>query len=320
VTKASMIDRAAADAAFALIEGVVSAPVQGRFGTVLVQVLKIEPEQVRSLEQVTGELKQELALARAKAEVFDVYNKIEDARAEGKPLAETAANLKLEARTIEAVDRSGRDPAGAPVNLPDAQRLLPMAFTTDVGVERDPLQFQDGYIWFDVVGITPSRERPLEEVKEQVETRWREQEIATRLNAKTTEIVDKLKGGATLADVATADHFKLEILTGLKRGNGSGPLSAAAVDAVFRTAKDAVGAADAREPGEQVVFRVTDIVVPPLDMASDEVKRTVDSLNRSLSEDQLSEYSARLESEVGVTINQNALNQVISGGAVDTAN
>ena len=176
-------------------------------------------------------------LARAKAEVFDVYDKIEDARAEGKTLAEAAANLKLEARTIEAIDRSGRDPAGAPVKLPDAQRLLPMAFTTDVGVERDPLQFQDGYIWFDVVGITPSRERPLDEVKEQVELRWRDQEIATRLNAKATEIVDKLKGGATLADVATADHLKLETLTGLKRGDASGPLSAAAVDAVFRTAQ-----------------------------------------------------------------------------------
>jgi peptidyl-prolyl cis-trans isomerase D len=320
VTKAAMIDRTAADAAFALKEGEVSAPVQGRFGTVLVQVLQIEPEQVRSLEQVAGELKQELAIARAKTEVFDVYNKIEDARAEGKPLAETAATLKLEARTIEAVDRSGRDPAGLPVNLPDAQRLLPLAFTTDVGVERDPLQFQDGYIWFDVVGITPSRERPLDEVKEQVETRWRDQEIATRLNTKATEIVDKLKAGGTLADIATADHLKLETLTGLKRGDASGALSAGAVDAVFRTAKDAVGMAEAREPGEQVVFRVTDIVVPPLDMASEEVKRTVDTLNRGLSEDLLSEYIARLESEVGVTINQSALNQVVSGGAGDSAN
>ena len=320
VTKAAMIDRTAADAAFALKEGEVSAPVQGRFGTVLVQVLKIEPEQIRSLEQVAGELKQELATARAKTEVFDVYNKIEDARAEGKLLAETAATLKLEARTIEAVDRSGRDPAGMPVNLPDAQRLLPLAFTTDVGVERDPLQFQDGYIWFDVVGITPSRERPLDEVKEQVETRWRDQEIATRLNARATEIVDKLKTGGTLANVATADHLKLEALSGLKRGDASGALSTAAVDAVFRTAKDAVGTAEAREPGEQVVFRVTEIVVPPLDMASEEVKRTVDTLNRGLSEDLLSEYIARLESEVGVTINQSALNQVVSGGAGDSAN
>src|SRR6516165_631497 len=212
VPKSAVIDRAAADAAFALKEGEVSAPVQGRFGTILVQVLKIEPEQVRSLEQVAGELKQELAAARAKSEIFDLYNKIEDARAEGKSLAEAAANLKLEARTVEAVDRSGRDAAGTPVKIPDAERLVPAAFNTDVGVERDPLQFQDGYIWYDVTGVSPSRERSLDEVKDLVETRWREQEIATRLDTKATEMLDKLKAGATLAEVAAANHLKVETL------------------------------------------------------------------------------------------------------------
>ena len=319
VAKSAVIDRAVADAAFALKEGEVSAPVQGRFGTVLVQVLKIEPEQVRSLEQVAPELKQELAAARAKSEIFDVYNKIEDARAEGKPLAEAAAALKLEARTVE-VDRSGRDPAGTQVNIPDAQRLLAGAFSTDVGVERDPLQVQDGYVWYDVVGITPSRERSLEEVKGQVEARWREQEIATRLDAKATEILDKLKAGSRLADIAAQDRLKVETLSGLKRGEPSGPLSAAAVDAVFRTAKDAVGKAEATESAEQVVFRVTDIVVPSLDAASDDAKRTVETLNRGLSEALLAEYITRLESEIGVTINQSALNQVIGGASGDGAN
>jgi hypothetical protein len=278
-----MIDRAVADAAFALKEGEVSAPVQGRFGTVLVQVLKIEPEQVRPFEQVAGELKQELAAARAKSEIFDVYNKIEDARAEGKPLAEAAATLKLEARTVE-VDRSGRDPAGTPVKLPDAQRLLAAAFTTDIGVERDPLQFEDGYIWYDVAGISPSRERSLDEVKDQVEARWREQEIAARLDAKATSILDKLKAGTTLSDVAAAEHLKVETLSGLKRGQASGPLSAAGVDTVFRTAKDADGKAEGAQPPAEVVFRVTDIVVPPLDMASEDAKRMVETLNRGLSD------------------------------------
>jgi peptidyl-prolyl cis-trans isomerase D len=319
VAKSAVIDRAVADSAFALKEGEVSAPVQGRFGTVLVQVLKIEPEQVRSFEQVAGELKQELATARAKSEIFDVYNKVEDARAEGKPLAETAANLKLEARTVE-VDRSGRDPAGAPVNIPDAQRLLASAFTTDVGVERDPLQVQDGYVWFDVVGITPSRERPLEEVKDQVEARWREQEIASRLDAKATGTLDRLKAGTTLADIAAQDRLKVETLTGLKRGEPSGPLSASAVAVVFRTAKDAAGKAEASEPGEQVVFRVTDIVVPSVDMASEDAKRTMETLNRGLSEALLAEYIAKLESDIGVTINQSALNQVIGGGTGDGLN
>jgi peptidyl-prolyl cis-trans isomerase D len=314
-----MIDRAVADAAFALKEGEVSAPVQGRFGTVLVQVLKIEPEQIRPFEQVAGELKQELAAARAKSEIFDVYNKIEDARAEGKPLAEAAANLKLEARTVE-VDRSGRDPAGTPVKLPDAQRLLAAAFTTDIGVERDPLQFEDGYIWYDVVGTSPSRERSLDEVKDQVEARWREQEIATRLEAKATSILDKLKAGATLSNVAAAEHLKVETLSGLKRGQASAPLSAAGVDAVFRAAKDAHGKAEGAQPPAEVVFRVTEIVVPPLDMASEDAKRTVETLNRGLSEAILAEYIARLESDIGLTINQSALNQVVSGGAGDGAN
>ncbi len=319
VPKAAIIDRAVGDAAFSLKEGEVSAPVQGRFGTVLVQVLKIEPEQGRPLDQVAGELKQELATARAKNEIFDIYNKIEDARAEGKPLAEAAANLKLEARTVE-IDRSGRDPAGASVKLPDAQRLLATAFTTDVGVERDPLQFEDGYIWYDVAGISPSRERSLDEAKDQVEARWREQEIATRLDAKATGMLDKLKAGETLAQVAAADHVKVESLGGLKRGEASGPLSAAGVDAVFRTAKDAAGKADGTQPGEQIVFRLTDIVVPSLDTASEEAKRAVQTLNRGLSEDILAEYIAWLERDIGFTINQSALNQVVSGGAGDGTN
>jgi peptidyl-prolyl cis-trans isomerase D len=315
VAKNAMIDRAVADAAFALKEGEVSAPVQGRFGTVLVQVVKIEPEQVRSFEEVAPELKQELATARAKSETLDIYNKIEDARAEGKTLAEAAEMLKLPVRTIAAIDRSGRDDNGNPVNLPDQQRLLPAIFSTDIGIERDPLQFQDGYLWYDVTGITPSQDRSLDEIKDQVEARWREQEIAKRLEDKATAILDKVKGGATLAEAAAPDRLKVETLAGIKRGQGSGPLSAAAVDAVFRTAKDAVGKADAAMPAEQVVFRVTDIVVPKLDAASEDAKRISETLDRGLSEDLYAEYIAHLENEIGVTINQSALNQVVTGGA-----
>jgi peptidyl-prolyl cis-trans isomerase D len=69
-----------------------------------------------------------------------------------------------------------------------------------------------------------------------------------------------------------------------------------------------------------VVFRVTDIVVPALDTASEDAKRMVETINRGLSDAILAEYIARLESEVGVTINQSALNQVVSGGAGDGEN
>jgi peptidyl-prolyl cis-trans isomerase D len=319
VAKAGMIDRAVADAAFALKEGEVSAPIQGRFGTVLVQVLKIEPEKVRPFEEVAGELKQELATARAKRDILDVYNKIEDALLEGKPLAEVAEALKLAARTVE-VDRSGRDPAGVPIALPDQQRLLVAAFAADIGGAHDPLQAQDGYIWYDVVGITPSRERPLSEVKDLAELRWREQEIASRLSAKAADILDKLTAGSSLADVAAANGLKVATATGLKRGQPSGSLSDVTVDAIFRTAKDSSGKADAAQPTEQVVFRVTDIVVPALNPSSKEAKQITETLNRGLSEAMFAEYIARLESEIGVIVNQSALSQVTSGASSSEEN
>jgi peptidyl-prolyl cis-trans isomerase D len=312
VPKSSIIDRAIGDAAFALKAGEVSAPVQGRFGTALVRVVKIEPEQVRSFEEVAPELKQDLATERAKADMTSLYDKIEDERSIGKTLAEAAEQLKLEARTVE-VDRSGRDQSGAPVALPDPERLLNTAFSTEAGIEIDPLQVEGGYVWFDVAGITPARDRTLDEVKPQVEARWREDEISTRLKAKATQILDKVKAGTPLAEAATAEGLKVETKTGIKRGDSSPPLSAGAIETIFRTLKDGAGTAQAEQPVEQLVFKVTDIAAPNTEPGSDAAKQLQESLNRAFADDVFGEYVAQLENEIGVTINQAAVRQVITG-------
>jgi peptidyl-prolyl cis-trans isomerase D len=320
LTKNSIIDRAVADAAFALKEGETSAPVQGRFGVTLIHVVKVEPEQIRPLAEVAPQIKKTIATERAKAQILSVYDKIEDVRSEGHTLAEAAATLKLAARSVE-LDRSGHDPSGVPVNgVPDAQRLLAAAFSADVGVDADPLQVQDGYVWYEVEGITPSRDRKLDEVKDKVEASWREDEIATRLKNKAAQILDKLKAGSTLAELAAADGLKVETITGLKRGAASPPLSASATDKLFVTPKDAAASADAEQPGEQVIFRVTDIVLPKTDMNSDEAKTISQNLNRSLSDDVFSQYIAQVESEIGVTINRNAVAQVVTGGGSSNNN
>ena len=320
LTKNSIIDRAVADAAFALKEGETSTPVQGRFGVTLIHVVKVEPEQIRPLAEVAPQIKKTIATERAKVQILSVYDKIEDVRSEGHTLAEAAATLKLAARSVE-LDRSGHDPSGMPVNgVPDAQRLLAAAFSADVGVDADPLQVQDGYVWYEVEGITPSRDRKLDEVKDKVEASWHEDEIATRLKNKAAQILDKLKAGSTLAELAAADGLKVETITGLKRGAASPPLSASATDKLFVTPKDAAASADAEQPGEQVVFRVTDIILPKTDMNSDEAKTISQNLNRSLSDDVFSQYIAQVESEIGVTINRNAVAQVVTGGSSSNNN
>jgi peptidyl-prolyl cis-trans isomerase D len=313
LTKAAMVDQAVAAAAFALKENEVSAPVKGRFGTVLVRVLKIEPEQVRPLAEVRDQLRRDLANERARAEILPLYDKIEDERSIGRTLSEAAANLKLAARSVE-VNRQGLDTEGKPVTgLPDAQRLLASAFATEAGVENDPLQVEGGYVWYDVSGITPERERTLDEVKAEVEARWRDDQVANILRAKAAEMLAKLKEGAQFAEVASAASLKIETKTEIKRGNALPPLSIRAIDAIFRTAKDGYGTAEAQAPAEQLVFRVTDVTMPTIDPKSEEATSLRANLNRGFTEDVFGGYLSYLQRQVGVRINENALKQIIAG-------
>ncbi|MGE5166278.1 MAG: SurA N-terminal domain-containing protein [Sphingobacteriales bacterium] len=316
VTKSDIIDPAVADAAFALKPGETSAPVKGRFGTLLLQAGKIEAGEEKTFEPVAAQIKRELAESRAKSEIGNLRDKIEDERAAGSTLAETAKKLGLKSVSIEAVDRSGRGLDGKPVaGLPQTPNVISAAFASDVGIDTEALQLPNGgYLYFDVTGVTPSRERPLDEVKDQVATRWRDDEIAKRLQAKADDLVSKLKTGAPFAPVASEAGLKVETAKDLQRGKAGGFVPAKTIEAVFRTPKGVPASTEGGKETERFVFRVTDVVVPPLDAGSPQGQAVTTTLQNSYSDDLLSEYIARLENDFGVSINPSALNQVIGGG------
>jgi len=191
IAKSAIIDPAVAEAAFSLPSGEVSQPVQGQFGVALVKIGKIEPGVTPTYESFAAQLKKDIATERARAKVAELHNKMEDERGGGASVVEAAQKLGLAAVTIDAVDRSGRMPNGQLVaNIPRGLDVVSQAFNSDVGVDNDPIQFGGGYVWYDVLGITPSRERALDEVKDQVEARWRDDQISTKLRAKATEMVE----------------------------------------------------------------------------------------------------------------------------------
>jgi peptidyl-prolyl cis-trans isomerase D len=311
IAKSAILDPAVAEAAFSMPSGEVSQPVQGRFGVALVKVGKIEPGTTPTYEGLAADIKKDLATERARAKVAELHNKMEDERGGGAGVAEAAQKLGIAPVTIEAVDRSGRAPDGQPVaNVPRGLDVVSQAFNSDVGVDNDPIQFNGGYVWYDVLGITPSRERNLDEVKDQVEARWREDQIATKLRAKATEIVQKLENGGKLADVAASLGVKVETATGFRRDASLPDVPSAVITAAFRTPKDGVGQTPGTGGSQWVVFRVTDVTVPPIDMASQEVKNLKDTLQRGLTDEQIAQYVTKIESELGTSINQAAFGQV----------
>lgn len=315
VTKAAIGDPAIADAAFSLAPDTVSEPVKGALVTALLKVTKVESGANPSYESLADVIKREIAMERARAQIQDLHNKIEDERGGGANIAEAAQKLGLKAITIEAVDRSGRGPDGKPVTgLPQGIDVVSPAFASNVGVENDSVQFNGGELWFDVLGVTPSRDRTLEEVKDQVEKRWRAEEISKRLQAKATEMVGKLEKGGKLDAEAAALGVKVETATAFKRDAEIKGVPERLIAAAFRTPKDGIGQTEGANGTDWIVFKVTDVITPTVDMASDDVKKLKETLERALSDEQIAQFVTKLESNVGTTINQQAF-AVATGAA-----
>jgi peptidyl-prolyl cis-trans isomerase D len=318
IPKSRIVEPAVADAAFTLQEGEVSAPIQTRFGAALVTVLQIVPETTQPLADATQQLRSDIALERAKSQVRNLHDKVEDDRAGGSTIEEAAAKLKLPVSTYE-VDRSGRDRDGKSLlNIPHGADVVKAAFASDVGVDNDPIDADGGYIWYDVAAIAPARERTLDEVKAEVEHRWHDDEVASRLKTKAADLVGKLNSGEQLAALASADGIKVQTAKNIKRGTANGDISARMTDAVFQTAKDAYGSAVGDDPTQWVVFRVLEVNTPPLDANSRDYERMTQTVQGELSNDLIGQYIARLEDDLGISVNASVLAQAAGNSAPDT--
>jgi peptidyl-prolyl cis-trans isomerase D len=318
-----MLDQAVADAAFTLPLNEISQPVQGRFGVVLTKASKIEPGVTASYDKLAQTIKSEIAIDRARNTVRDLHDKMEDERGGGASVAEAAQKVGLPVVTIEAVDRSGRAPDGGQVSgLPPGIDVVSAAFTADVGSDNDPLQLNrgpgdSGYLWYDVLGVTPSREQTLDEVKDRVLARWRDDEIDKRLRVKADTLVEELRKGAKLADLAQRSGVKVDTAKAFKRGATVTGISPAGVEAIFTTNKGDAGQANGAKSGERVVFVVTDIVEPAIDMASAESKELRDNVQRTSSDEQIAQFVAKLEQELKPSVNQAALAQATGAAAAN---
>jgi peptidyl-prolyl cis-trans isomerase D len=315
VTKAGIIDPKVADAAFAMPQPGVSDPVEGRFGTVLVRVEKIEPEHVQSFDEVKDAIRAEIATKKAKDAMQDVHDAIEDQRASAKPLVDIARERNLPLVTIDAVDRAGLDKSGKPVDVPDRASVLKAILASDIGVDNEPVAAKDGgWVWFDVTGIEPPRDRSLAEVRDEVLKQWKDDQIAGRVADRAAQLVKDIQGGKTLEAVATELGTEVRKAQGVRRQGADGGLPATAVSQVFGTQVGGVASAIGATPQDRVILHVTSAEVPPLATSTQEATQLDEQIKLALGDDVLSAYVAKVQNELGVSINETVLRQAVGGG------
>jgi peptidyl-prolyl cis-trans isomerase D len=312
-TKAEMLDAAVAEAAFGLELNGVSAPITGRFGPVVVRVTQIQPEAVRPFEEVAAELRQEVAKERAQGEIERIHDEVEDLRAGAKPLADIAKEKNLTLVQIPAVDASGLDKAGTPLNVASKDQVVKAAFASDIGVDNEALRVAGGgYTWYDVTGIEPSREKTLDEVRDQIATQWREDQIALRLSDKARELTNRIEKGEAMEAIAQSVNAQAKNVADLARNAAKDDLSAEAVNRIFATPVGKSG--NVRSVGDsRAIFKVNVATVPPMNTTTQEAQSIDNQLRNGMSDDLIGEYIAQARQDIGVVINQQALRQATGG-------
>ena len=314
VTRDQIIDPKVSEAAFSLTAGSVSGVVESDFGFFIVRVEEVQPEIVKTFEEVKDEIKNRLAVERATKRIIGTYDQVEDARAAGETLAEIAPKIGVQLAKVDAIDRSGNDDKGNKVaDLPGSAELLKATFETDVGIENDAVRTEgNGYVWFEVSAVTAERDRQLDEVRDKVVAAWKEGEIEKRLTAKAEEIRARLAGSETIDKVA--EELSLELKSASKLTRTTQPpadLSPAVLAEAFGGPTGYAAVANGASAGTKIVLVVKEATVPAFDAAAAELAQTRKQIADQIANDYLQQFLVEMQAQAGLSVNQTAMQLVI---------
>jgi len=306
VTRASLIDPRIAEVAFSLDRDAVSDVVEGRFATVLLRVTDIQPAVTRTLEDVKDEVHDKLARQKAEAQLQTILDQVEENRAAGKTLKEIAELLQLEFLEIPSTDRFNKTKDGQPaISLPDALAIIRAAFDSEVGLENEPIELRDGgFAWFDVLDVTAKKQKPFEEVKDEVKQLAITNERARLVSELAAKLVERANKGEPLAALAKeAGDAKVETTPPFTRSTDPHGLSKGAVAKAFTLRVGEAASAPTTNTNSRIVFKMTEITPAPAP-TKEQRERITRDLRASLVDEVLSEYVVDLQRRLGTQINE----------------
>lgn len=314
VAKGGMADQAIAGAAFALGKGEASKPVKGALTTAIVRVIEIFPGAEKSFEEVKEQVRKSVLDGRVSQELSRLTNAFEDDHTAGMTLAEAAKKHGLEVKEV-ITDRQGKAQQGEAADVQGATpALFNDVFESDVGVENPPVRLNEGaYAWFEVVEIIPTRQMPFEEVKDDVLSKWRDDQLRTKLVEKSQELQKRIEGGETIAGVAESVNAEVKETKPLKRSDVEPGLPLSAVAQAFALRQGGVNAVVGSDRLSRVIFQLKSIVDPKPAEAVAQVNLR-QQLAQSVATDNLAQYIAGVRADLGAEINSQAYSLVTGVG------
>jgi peptidyl-prolyl cis-trans isomerase D len=163
-----------------------------------------------SFEAMRDELRQAIAADEASDLLNEAIGQFEDARASGAAIPAAAAQSQLTVINISAVDETGRNPSGAPVEpIASAAELLRTAFQTPEGEASDFIPVAGADVVVAVQNITPATVRPLSEVRDELAQVWMVRERTRRLRELGQNMIAAVREGQGFSEAARRHGFNV---------------------------------------------------------------------------------------------------------------
>ena len=313
VTRAEL-DPSVAEAAFGL-EAEKAVVVDGLFGPVLVRVGEIEPVGKVPLEEVEAEIRQQIALEDAQDQIRTLHDNIEDAVAGGARVSEVAERFSLPTRSVEAVDENGVTPDDATLDPPLADEVLATAFGAEEGDDPEPVEVGDSYTWVQVDAVIPAADRPFDDVAGAVLLAWTATEKAERLAKVAEEAAAAVTDGTAPEEVAAQYGVDVTVTEPFSQGAPSQALSQAANVAAFEGPLGHVASVEDGN-GRQVILKVTEVSEPAFFEQDADLQSARRVIDEGMVDTMLYEFVSARQADVGATVNQPVLDQIIGVGEV----
>ena len=142
------LNDAISNKAFEVDKNILAGPVQGPFGPTLIYVTKIESSIKKTFLEVKEKIEQDYKSEETQDKIYEIYNVIEDQRAAGLTFEEIALENNLKLSQYSSVNDNGSNFSNSDIDLALRNLIIETIFDSDIGLEMDPLEDQNGNVVF----------------------------------------------------------------------------------------------------------------------------------------------------------------------------
>ena len=231
------LNDAISNKAFEVDKNILAGPVQGPFGPTLIYVTKIESSLKKTFLEVKEKIEQDYKSEETQDKIYEIYNIIEDQRAAGLTFEEIALENNLKLSQYSSVNNNGSNFGNSNIDLTLRNSIIETIFDSDIGLEMDPLEDQNGNVVFiRVDNIDEERLLNFDNVQKEVRSDIINQRQKKELEDISFQYIDDINNNINNLE-QISDNLNVAILKrdNLSRYSFDEVFSRSAVEEIFKT-------------------------------------------------------------------------------------